>query len=96
MHDNIPADGDPALSQDAAVSQGMGVRVRHRDIGSPAFGRALRKVLEEPGYRAAAAHLSRTLRARRQTPVQEAAGAGSLHVHAHPSGLPSDLRAPWM
>ena len=82
--------------QDVAVSQGMGVRVRHKDIGTPAFSQALRKVLEEPGYRAAAARLSRMLRARRQTPVQEAAGARSPNAHAHRQGLPFHLYALWI
>ena len=93
MHDKLPAKGDLAPPQDRAVSQGMGLRVRHRDIGTPAFGQAIRKVLEEPSYRAAAARLSRMLRARRQTPVQEAAGACSLHTKAPYQGLSSHLYA---
>ena len=93
MHDRLAAEGDLAPPQDVAVSQGMGVRVRHRDIGTPACGQAIRKVLEEPSYRAAAARLSRMLRARRQTPVQEAAGACGLLTDAHCQGLPSHLSA---
>ena len=93
MHGKLPAKGDLAPSQDGAVSQGMGLRVRHRDIGTSAFAQAIRKVLEEPGYRAAAVRLSRMLRARRQTPVQEAAGACGLLTQAHCQGLPIHLYA---
>ena len=93
MHDPVSAEGHLTPPQDAAVLQGMGVRVNHRDIGTPAFGQAIRRVLEEPSYRAAAALISRMLRARRQTPVQEAAGACGFHISAHFQGLPPHLSA---
>jgi len=56
------------------VLQGMGVRITHKDIFTPAFGEAISKVLQDPKYRAAADLISRKLRARKRTPVQEAAG----------------------
>ncbi len=52
----------------------MAVRITHKDILTSAFGEAIRKVLQEPSYRAAAGLISRKLRARKCTPVQEAAG----------------------
>jgi glucuronosyltransferase len=52
----------------------MGVRITHKDIFTSALGEAIRKVLQEPSYRAAAGLISRKLRARKRTPVQEAAG----------------------
>lgn len=53
----------------------MGVSISHKDILTPAFGEAIRKVLQDPSYRAAAELISRKLRARKRTPVQEAVGA---------------------
>lgn len=57
------------------VLQGMGVRISHKDIFMPKFGEAIRKVFQDPSYGAAAELISRKLRARKRTPVQEAAGA---------------------
>ena len=54
--------------------QGMGVRITHKDVLTSAFGEAIRKVLQKPSYRVAAGLISRKLRARKRTPVQEAAG----------------------
>lgn len=54
----------------------MGVRISQKDITKPAFTEAIKKVLQDPRYAAAAAKVSQKLRARptRRTPVQEAAG----------------------
>ena len=50
------------------------MRITHKDVFTSAFGEAISKVLQEPSYRAAAGVISRKLRARKRTPVQEAAG----------------------
>lgn len=50
------------------------MRITHKDVLTSAFGEAIRKVLQEPSYRAAAGLISQKLRARKRTPVQEAAG----------------------
>lgn len=53
----------------------MAVRVRHADIGTEAFPVALRLVLLDGSYAAAAKRVSVKLRARPRTPTQEAGGA---------------------
>lgn len=50
------------------------MRITHKDVLTSAFGEAIRKVLQEPSYRLAAGLISRKLRARKRTPVHEAAG----------------------
>ena len=54
--------------------QGMGVGILQKDIATQAFEEALRKVVTEPRYTAAARKVSQKLRARKRTPVEEAAG----------------------
>ena len=54
--------------------QGMAARISYEDITKPAFLEAIQKVMLDPSYTAAAAKVSRKLRAWRRTPVQEAAG----------------------
>ena len=43
-------------------------------IGTPAFGEAITEVLSTPRYTKAAQAMSVKIRARKNTPVQEAAG----------------------
>lgn len=54
--------------------QGFGEQISHLQIGTPAFREALLRVLTDPIYTRAAQTLSVKLRARKRTPVQEAAG----------------------
>ncbi len=59
-----------------AVHRGFGLAVDpHGGLTAARIGGALRRLLAEPGFRAAAAKLSRRLRSRPRTPAQEAAGA---------------------
>ncbi len=55
------------------------MKISRKDIFKPALVEAIQKVLQDPSYAAAAANVSRKLRARKRTPVQEAAGT-PLHV----------------
>ena len=48
--------------------------ITHKDILTPAFRESITKVLLDPSFRAAASLISRKLRARKRTPVQEAVG----------------------
>ena len=54
--------------------QGFGVRVSPLQAGTPAFMGAIMEVLRNPQYTAAAQALSAKIKARKNTPVQEAAG----------------------
>ena len=63
--------------------QGMAARISRKDLLTPAFGEAIQKVLQDPGYAAAAAEISRKLRARQRTPKQEAAGMSSHSSFSH-------------
>ncbi len=54
--------------------QGFGVRVEPTQAGTPAFGEAIMEVLSNPRYTKAAQAMSVKIRARKNTPVQEAAG----------------------
>ncbi|CAL5228006.1 g11061 [Coccomyxa viridis] len=56
------------------IARGMGVKISKEDITTSAFREAIHKVLTDPSYAAAAARVSRKLRARKRMPVQEAAG----------------------
>ena len=62
--------------------QGCGVQVQPSEAGSPAFSIAINKVLMDSRYTEAAQALSRKLRARKNTPVEEAAGT-AVHLHHH-------------
>ena len=55
--------------------QGFGVQVSPLETGKPEFREALLEVLTNPKYTVAAQALSAKIRARKNTPVQEAAGA---------------------
>ena len=57
--------------------QGFGVRVSPTQIGTPAFGAAIMEVLSDPRYTKAAQAMSVKIKARKNTPVQEAAGEQS-------------------
>ena len=61
-----------------ACLQGCGVLVQPVEAGSPSFSAAINTVLTDSQYTKAAQALSRKLRARKNTPVEEAAGAGFL------------------
>ncbi len=50
------------------------MRISHEDITVPTIVEAIQKVLQDPSYTAAARRVSKKLRARKRTPVQEAAG----------------------
>ena len=54
--------------------QGFGVRVSPLQAGTPAFTDTIMEVLRNPLYTAAAQALSAKIKARKDTPVQEAAG----------------------
>ena len=58
-------------------TQGYGVRVDPRQAGTPAFEAAILKVLTDPKYGQAARALSVRVRARKDTPLQEAGGASA-------------------
>ena len=60
--------------------QGCGVQVSPAEAGSRKFSAALDQVLTNSRYTKAALALSRKLRARKNTPVEEAAGA-AVHLH---------------
>ena len=60
--------------------QGCGVQVFPAEAGSRKFSTALSEVLTHARYTKAAQALSRKLRARKNTPVEEAAGA-AVHLH---------------
>ena len=55
--------------------QGIGLQLRPAQAGKPAFREALMEVLSNPQYAKAAKAMSVKIRARKNTPVQEAAGA---------------------
>ncbi len=57
--------------------QGFGVRVSPMQIGTPAFKAAIMEVLGDPRYTKAAQAMSVKIKARKNTPVQEAAGEQS-------------------
>lgn len=61
----------------ALFMQGFGVRLSPDQAGTPAFKEALMEVLTNPKYTAAARAMSVKIRARKNTPVQEAAGVHS-------------------
>ena len=54
--------------------QGIGVRLSPLQAGTPAFREAIMEVLSNPRYTAAAQAMSVKIRARKNTPVQEAVG----------------------
>ena len=63
--------------------QGCGVQVHPAEAGGPEFSAAINKVLTDSQYTKAAQALSRRLRARKITPVEEAAGTISQGDHHH-------------
>lgn len=65
---------EPSPSQ-ARCLQGFGQHIRTNQAGTPAFQKALMAVLTDPRYTQAAQAMSVKIRARKNTPVQEAAGA---------------------
>ena len=54
--------------------QGFGLQVEPTQAGTPAFQKALMGVLTDPQYATAAKAMSVKIRARKNTPLQEAAG----------------------
>ena len=54
--------------------QGFGLQVDPAQAGTPAFQKALMAVLTDPQYARAAKAMSVKIRARKNTPLQEAAG----------------------
>jgi UDP:flavonoid glycosyltransferase YjiC (YdhE family) len=54
--------------------QGFAVQLSPHQAGTPAFREALMEVLTDPKYTKAAQAMSKKIRARKNTPVQEAAG----------------------
>ena len=70
--------------------QGCGVQVQPAESGSPTFSVAINQVLTDLQYTKAAQALSRKLRARKNTPVEEAAGA-AVHLHHHQAIIPHIL-----
>lgn len=73
--------------------QAFGVQVDAANIGTPAFEAAIMQVLEAPKYRQAAKVVSVRLRARKRTPVQEAAGE-AYNVATNPVVFVCILREP--
>ncbi|CAL5228007.1 g11062 [Coccomyxa viridis] len=69
----LPFSGDQPDNAAKVVAKGMGVGILQKDIATQAFEEALRKVVTEPRYTAAARKVSQKLRARKRTPVEEAA-----------------------
>lgn len=72
-------------------TQGFGVRISSSQLGKPAFKEALMEVLINPKYTAAAQAMSAKIRARKNTPVQEAAGVHSLLLWQHNNSI-GDLK----
>ena len=60
--------------------QGFGVRVSPLQAGTPAFKDAILEVLSNPRFTSAAQAMSVKIRARKNTPVQEAAGEDSART----------------
>lgn len=78
----IPLIADQKDNVGKAVHRRFGLAVDPRGgLRAAAIGSALRRLLAEPGFRAAAARLSRRLRSRPRTPAQEAAGARTCSAH---------------
>ena len=73
------------------IMQGFGLRLSPSQVGKPAFKEALMEVLTNPKYTVAAQAMSVKIRARKNTPVQEAAGVYSLLASQHSSSV-GDLR----
>jgi hypothetical protein len=77
----VPVAGIPLIADQLdnvmkAVHRGFGLAIDPRGgLKAADIGAALRRLLGEPGFAAAAAKLRRRLRARPRTPAQEAAGA---------------------
>lgn len=69
----IPFFGDQGSNADRVVAKGLGVKINKLGIKSPAFRQALMAVLTEDKYTEAATVLSIKIRARKNTPLQEAA-----------------------
>jgi len=67
--------------------QGFGLRVSPSQLGKPAFKEALMEVLTNPKYTAAAQAMSVKIRARKNTPVQEAAGVHLSLLWQHSSSI---------
>ena len=60
------------------TTQGFGLRISLLQVSKPAFKEALMAVLTNPKYTMAAQAISVRIRARKNTPAQEAAGTHSL------------------
>ena len=72
--------------------QGFAVRINHADLLTEALPEAILRLLGDQRYAQAAAMVSVKLRARKRTPVQEAAGASAhpfVHTHAVAQQQPS-------
>ncbi len=65
-------------SSGLVAMQGFGVRLDPSQAGTPAFGEAIMEVLSNPQYTEAAQAMSVKIRARKNTPAQEAAGKSTL------------------
>ena len=75
----------------SVITQGFGLRVSPSQLGKPAFKEALMEVLINHKYTAAAQAMSAKIRARKNTPVQEAAGVHSLLLWQHNNSI-GDLK----
>jgi hypothetical protein len=78
--------------QPSNAPQGFGKRIEHSDIGTDALPAAILEVLGRPQYAAAASAISVKLRARKRTPVQEAAGAPARRPRVPNPKLKADKR----
>lgn len=76
----VPIAGIPLIADQLdnvmkAVHRGFGLAISPKGgLKAGAIGAALHRLLEEPGFAAAAGKLQRRLRSRPRTPAQEAAG----------------------
>lgn len=76
----VPIAGIPLIADQLdnvmkAVHRGFGLAINPKGgLKADAISTALRRLLAEPAFRAAAGKLSRRLRSRPRTPAQEAAG----------------------
>ncbi|CAK0786592.1 hypothetical protein CVIRNUC_009806 [Coccomyxa viridis] len=69
----MPFFGDQPSNADRVVAKGLGLQLRPAQAGKPAFREALVEVLSNQKYAKAAKAMSVKIRARKNTPVQEAA-----------------------
>lgn len=83
----VPIAGIPLIADQLdnvmkAVHRGFGLAISPKGgLKAGEIGTALRRLLEEPGFAAAAGKLRRRLRSRPRTPAQEAAGVPGNWAH---------------